>query len=66
MIVAGEWRSGSGDCRGGEVVIAKRIAIKISLRANEGNKIVGVIISGRSVKYSSGAINAVAVHFAVH
>ena len=49
MIVEDEWRSGGGDCRGGEVAIAKRIAMKISLGANEGNKIVGVIISGRSV-----------------
>ena len=51
---------------GGEVAITKRIAIKISLGTNEGNKIVGVIISGGSVKYSSGAINAFAVHFAVY
>ncbi len=43
----------------------QRIAIKMSLGANEGNKIVGVIISGGSVKYSSGAINVFAVHFAV-
>ena len=48
------------------MAIAKRIAGKITLGANEGNKIVGVSISGGSVKNSSGAINAVAVHFAVH
>ncbi len=47
------------------MAIAKRIAIKISLGANEGNKIVGVIISGGSVKYSGSAINVFVVHFAV-
>ncbi len=48
------------------MAIAQRIAIKISLGVNEGNKIVGVIISGGSVKYSGGAINAFPVNFAVH
>ena len=47
------------------MAIAKRIA-KITLGANKGNKIVGVNISGGSVKNSNSAINAVAVHFAVH
>ena len=51
--------------QGGEVAIAQRIAIKMLLGVNEGNAVIGVIISGGSVKYSSGAINAFAVHFAV-
>lgn len=47
------------------MAIMQRIAMKMSLGANEENTIVGVIIRGGSVKYSSGAIDAFAVHFAV-